>query len=36
MPLLEQRITVMVRSVREFLNLQAGVTRGRTVPWPAR
>ena len=35
MPLLEQRITVMVRSVRAFLNLQAGVTRGGTAPWPA-
>ncbi len=33
MPVLEQRITVMVRSVRAFLNLQAGVTRGGTVPW---
>ena len=35
MPVLEQRITVIVRSVRAFLNLQAGVTRGGTVPWPA-
>ncbi len=35
MPILEQRITVIVRSVRAFLNLQAGVTRGGTVPWPA-
>jgi hypothetical protein len=34
-PVLEQRITVIIRSVRAFLNLQAGVTRGGTVPWPA-
>jgi hypothetical protein len=32
---LEQRISVIVRSVRAFLNLQAGITRGGTVPWPA-
>ncbi len=35
MPVLEQRITVIVRSLRAFLNLQAGVTRGGPVPWPA-
>jgi hypothetical protein len=34
-PVLEQRITLIIRSVRAFLNLQAGVTRGGTVPWPA-
>jgi hypothetical protein len=34
-PLFEQRLTFIVRSVRAFLNLQAGITRGGTVPWPA-
>jgi hypothetical protein len=31
-PTFEQRLVVMVRSVRAFLNLQAGVTRGGAVP----
>ncbi len=33
MPLFEQRLAVMVRSVRAFLNLQAGVTRSGVPPW---
>ena len=32
MPLLEQHLTVMISSLRAFFNLQAGITRGGTVP----
>ncbi len=32
MPAFEQRLVIMVRSIRAFLNLQAGVTRGGAVP----
>jgi Sulfotransferase domain len=32
-PLLEQRAMVIVRSVRAFLNLQVGLTRGAVPPW---
>ena len=35
MPLFEQRAMVMVRSVRAFLNLQAGVTRSAEAPPPS-
>jgi hypothetical protein len=34
-PLFEQQVMVMVRSVRAFLNLQAGITRSGTVPPPS-
>jgi hypothetical protein len=33
-PLFEQRVMVMVRSVRAFLTLQAGITRSETAPPP--
>jgi hypothetical protein len=33
-PIFEQRLSVMVRSVRAFLNLQAGVNRSGIVPPP--
>ncbi len=33
-PMLEQRLSVMIRSVRAFLNLQAGVTRSGEAPPP--
>ncbi len=32
MPAFEQRLVIMVRNVKAFLNLQAGVTRGGAVP----
>ncbi len=36
MPLFEQQVSVMVRSLRAFLRLQAGVTRSEALPpWPA-
>src|SRR5918997_4628182 len=34
MPIFEQRLSVMIRSVRAFLNLQAGVNRSGVVPAP--
>jgi hypothetical protein len=34
-PLFEQRVIVMVRSVRAFLNLQAGITRSGEAPPPS-
>jgi hypothetical protein len=34
-PLFEQRVMVMVRSVRAFLNVQAGVTRSGAAPPPS-
>jgi hypothetical protein len=34
MPLLEQRVTIIVRRVREVLNLQAGITRDGVALWP--
>src|SRR5919109_527838 len=34
MPALEQRLVVMVQSIRAFLNLQAGITRGGVLPEP--
>jgi Sulfotransferase domain len=34
-PLFEQHVSVMVRSVRAFLNLQAGVTRSSEAPPPS-
>jgi Sulfotransferase domain len=33
-PTFEQRLVVMVRNIKAFLNLQAGVTRGEVVPEP--
>ena len=35
MPLFEQQVSVMVRSVRAFFNLQAGVTRSGAAPPPS-
>src|SRR5919108_6509564 len=34
MPALEQRLVVMVQSIRAFLNVQAGITRGGALPEP--
>jgi hypothetical protein len=34
MPLLEQHVTIIVRRVREVLNLQAGITRDGVALWP--
>ena len=37
MPVFEQQVSVIVRNLRAFLNLQAGVTRsGATPPWPSQ
>ena len=36
MPAFEQHLTIMVRSIRAFLNLEAGVTRGGNEPLPMR
>jgi Sulfotransferase family len=35
-PALEQHLTIIVRSIRAFLNLEAGVTRGGDAPLPLR
>jgi hypothetical protein len=35
-PAFEQHLTIMVRSIRAFLNLEAGVTRGGGAPLPLR
>ncbi len=34
MPVFEQRLAVMIRNLRAFLNLQAGVTRSEAAPRP--
>ena len=36
MPAFEQHLTFIVRSIRAFLNLEAGVTRGEIEPLPMR